>query len=235
MGRGNAADRQSTRTRPRGQGDARVPLERVKSPAGIPRRRRTATSETYRVEVLYPLKIVQDSSRPSSRRHTRDRPPSITEGGNIPGLAGSKVKLAIELDRAGKRAWLELRRSRPPRRGRVRPPSREAAADDRRHQARRPSWSSAADQTYAVFAKAADGMELPENKYRIRVRQDEPPQVWFESPAEALEVHTLAEILMRIRVSDDYGLSRAGIMFEVNNEEEYPLLAQDFAGGRRRS
>ena len=72
-------------------------------------------------------------------------------------------------------------------------------------------------------------MELPENKYRVRVRQDEPPTVWIESPAEALEVHTLAELLMRVRVSDDYGLSRAGIMFEVNNEEEYPLLAHDFA------
>ena len=33
---------------------------------------------------------------------------------------------------------------------------------------------------------------------------------------------------MRIRTSDDFGLSRAGIMFEVNNEEEYPLLAKDF-------
>ena len=84
-----------------------------------------------------------------------------------------------------------------------------------------------------MVAKSADGMELPENKYRIRVRQDEPPQVWFESPAEALEVHTLAEILMRIRVSDDYGLSRAGIMFEVNNEEEYPLLRRiSLAGGQ---
>src|SRR5439155_17125658 len=38
----------------------------------------------------------------------------------------------------------------------------------------------------------------------------------------------LAEIVMRVRVSDDFGLTRAGIMFEVNNEEEYPLLKQDF-------
>jgi len=33
---------------------------------------------------------------------------------------------------------------------------------------------------------------------------------------------------MRIRTSDDFGLSRAGIMFEVNNEEQYPLLSKDF-------
>ena len=90
------------------------------------------------------------------------------------------------------------------------------------------AFELASDQTFSVLAKAADGMELPENKQRIRVRQDEPPQVWFEIPAEALEVHSLAEIVMRVRVSDDFGLTRAGIMFEVNNEEEYPLLKQDF-------
>jgi len=71
-------------------------------------------------------------------------------------------------------------------------------------------------------------MELQENKFRLRARPDEPPQVWFDSPSETIEVHTLAEVLMRIRTSDDFGLSRAGIMFEVNNEEEYPLLAKDF-------
>src|SRR5262249_47554700 len=85
-----------------------------------------------------------------------------------------------------------------------------------------------ADHTFSVVAKAADGMELSPNRFRLRARPDEPPQVWFDSPGDAIEVHTLAEILMRIRASDDFGLSRAGIMFEVNNEEEYPLLAKDF-------
>ncbi|HWL75155.1 MAG TPA: hypothetical protein VNQ74_14895, partial [Burkholderiaceae bacterium] len=84
------------------------------------------------------------------------------------------------------------------------------------------------DKTFAVVAKSADGMELPENRRNIRARQDEPPQVWFDSPAEALEVHTLAEVAMRIRASDDFGLSRAGIVFEVNNEEEIPLLTEEF-------
>jgi hypothetical protein len=84
------------------------------------------------------------------------------------------------------------------------------------------------DQTYSIVAKAADGMELAANRFRLRARPDEPPQVWFDSPSDTIEVHTLAEVLMRIRAGDDFGLSRAGIMFEVNNEEEYPLLAKDF-------
>jgi hypothetical protein len=40
-----------------------------------------------------------------------------------------------------------------------------------------------------------------------------------------VEVHTLAELLMRIRLRDDYGLSKAGIIFQVNNEQEIPLTA----------
>ncbi|MFM9965801.1 MAG: DUF4175 family protein [Planctomycetaceae bacterium] len=84
------------------------------------------------------------------------------------------------------------------------------------------------DRNYSIVADAEDGTSLPENKYRIRVRQDQPPQVTIEEPTDAVEVHTLAELLMRIRVRDDYGLSKAGVVFQINNEQEVPLIAQDF-------
>ena len=84
------------------------------------------------------------------------------------------------------------------------------------------------DRNYSIIAEAEDGTSLPENKYRIRVRQDQPPQVSFESPDDAIEVHTLAELPMRVRLRDDYGLSKAGVVFQINNEQEVPLIAQDF-------
>jgi hypothetical protein len=71
-------------------------------------------------------------------------------------------------------------------------------------------------------------MKLPENSFRIRIRKDQPPQISFDEPREALEVHTLAEVMMRIRVRDDFGLTNAGIVFQVNNEEEHTLLKKDF-------
>ena len=46
---------------------------------------------------------------------------------------------------------------------------------------------------------------------RSRSRQnsdDQPPEVWFEEPDEALEVHSIAEVLLRIRTRDDFGQSR---------------------------
>ncbi|MEX2027843.1 MAG: hypothetical protein WEH44_11090, partial [Pirellulaceae bacterium] len=147
----------------------------------------------------------------------------VVEGGNISGLAGTQVTLEIELDRPPQAAHLALRDI--PRQKEGGENSLPLTIEGKTLTA---SFELISDQEFAVVAKAADGMDLPENRFRIRVRKDEPPQVWFESPSEALEVHSLVELLMRIRVSDDFGLSRAGIMFEVNNEEEYPLLAHDF-------
>ena len=204
-----------------------VPLDRVRHPLEYRFAAGSATTKVYQVKVLYPLKIVRIQAAIQPPEYTGQTVNTV-EGGNISGLAGSKVNLAIELDRPAQSADLVLRdlvTRRQSLEGEPQVTKLPLTIEGNKLIA---SLELLADQTYEVVAKSADEMELPENKYRIRVRQDEAPQVWFESPAEALEVHTLAEILMRLRVSDDYGLTRAGVMFEVNNEEEYPLLAQDF-------
>ena len=55
------------------------------------------------------------------------------------------------------------------------------------------------EMTYSIQAEAADGMSLAENQF-----------LCFEEPQEALDVHSLTEVLLRIRARDDFGLSRAG-------------------------
>lgn len=212
------------------KGDARhatveVPLDRIRHPLEYRLAAGSATTGTYQVQVLYPLKIVKIESAITPPEYTRQKE-GISEGGNITGLAGSQVKLSIELDRPASEAWLVVTPVATRQQPQVEPTKLPLTIEGNKLAT---SLELSEDLTYQVVATAADNMELPENKYRIRVRQDEPPTVWFESPSEALEVHTLAELIMRIRVSDDYGLGRAGIMFEVNNEEEYPLLVQDFA------
>ncbi|HZL90834.1 MAG TPA: hypothetical protein VFB96_20875 [Pirellulaceae bacterium] len=199
-------------------------FDRVRHPLEYRIAAGSGTSPTYRVDVLYPLKIAKIQATMQAPEYTGLKE-QVVEGGNITGLAGTQVKFAIELDREAQEAWLELtsvgrRTAEGPELAKL-----PLTIEGKNMTA---SFELAADQKMSVVAKAADGMELPENVFRIRVRKDEAPQVWFESPSEALEVHSLVELLMRIRVSDDFGLSRAGIMFEVNNEEEYPLLAQDF-------
>ena len=53
----------------------------------------------------------------------------------------------------------------------------------------------------------------------------------FEQPDEALEVHPIAEVLNRIRVGDDFGLTKAGIVFQFNAGDEQTLVARDFKIG----
>ncbi|HXT57924.1 MAG TPA: DUF4175 family protein, partial [Pirellulales bacterium] len=203
-----------------------VPLPRIRRPLAYRVAAGSAASKTYRIGVLYPLKIAKIEAAVQPPAYT-GLSESVVEGGDITALVGSRVKLVVELDRAPASASIEMQDLG--RRAGRQPPAPERiplAVEGKQLSA---EFEVATDKTFAIVAAAADGMELAENKHRLRARQDESPQVWFESPAEALEVHTLAEVLMKIRVSDDFGLSRAGVMFEVNNEEEYPLLAEDFA------
>ncbi len=81
---------------------------------------------------------------------------------------------------------------------------------------------------YKVTAEGVDGASLKETSFRIRVRKDQPPQISFDEPDDRSESHALAEVMMKARARDDYGLARSGIVFQVNNQEEYPLVAEDF-------
>jgi hypothetical protein len=203
-----------------------VPLDRVKHPLEYRVASGSTQTESYRVAVLYPLKVVQIQTKVQPPAYTGIGE-QISEGGNITALEGSRARIEIELDRAPASGSLELQ-DMSVRRGET-PPEPQQVPLIVEGNKLTAELTITRDQTFSILAKAQDGMELAENKHRIRARKDEPPHVWFETPAEALEVHTLAEVLMRIRASDDFGLSRAGVMFEVNNEEEYPLLSEDFA------
>lgn len=203
-----------------------MPLRRIHHPIEFKVTTGRTSSDIHQLTVLYPLKIKTLAAAIQPPAYTRQD--EFKSEGHITGLVGSQVRLTIEIDRAPKTASIELTSAAIVRRGEE-PPEPLTIPVKIQGAILTAEFELTTDQTLSVFAEAADGMSLPENKHRVRVRQDEPPQVYFEEPAEAMEVHTLAEVLMRIRVSDDIGLARAGIMFEVNNEEEYPLLAEDFA------
>ena len=86
------------------------------------------------------------------------------------------------------------------------------------------------DKLYSIVATAREGASLPDKRYRIRVRKDQAPRVHFEDPPEAWEVNPIAEVPMRIRVDDDFGVSKAGIMFQIDNGQERRLVTKEFQG-----
>jgi hypothetical protein len=202
-------------------------LEGVKKPLEYRAVAGPAVSETFQVRVRYPLALKQIEVELTPPEYT-GHPPAKSSDGNITAVEGSIASFTFELDQTPKTASLvvtDLARRTIDDEPAPETQSLPLEIDGARLTATLPLT---VDQKYSIIAETEEGQRLPENSYRIRVRQDQAPEVYFEAPRDPIDVHTLAEVLMRIRVRDDFGLSRAGIVFEVNNEEEYPLLTEDF-------
>lgn len=182
-------------------------------------------SPVYRIEIRRPLRIDEVKVELTPPSYT-GQPTSTSLDANLSVLQGTVAKFSIQFDKPVKSASL------------VFAPRKQPRDDEDKNEPEVVPLSVGhvgsieltlnEDRNYSIIAEAEDGTSLPENKYRIRVREDQPPQVSFESPDDAIEVHTLAELPMRVRVRDDYGLSKAGVIFQINNEQEVPLIAQDF-------
>ncbi|OWK43038.1 DUF4175 family protein [Fimbriiglobus ruber] len=146
--------------------------------------------------------------------------PVTHEIGSFSAVQGSTARFQFELDRPPAAAALVVKepgKSAASRRIDMTVRDREVSVE----------LPLAADIEYSVDARDAAGVPVVANRARVRVTADQPPAVWFEEPTESMEVHTLAEVLMRARARDDFGVSKVGIVFQVNNEEERTLVVQD--------
>jgi hypothetical protein len=175
---------------------------------------------TQQIVVRHALKIVEARAEVTSPSYTGVGV-ATHDSGSFSAVQGSNAKLRFELDRAPTTATLvvkdTLKKTTKTRRI-------DMAVQDRYVSVELPLT---ADVEYSVEAQDSQGMRVVANRHRVRVTADLPPSVWFESPGEGMEVHTLAEVMMRVRARDDFGLSKVGIVFQVNNEEEKTLVLQD--------
>lgn len=194
-------------------------------------------SEIYRIDIRRPLKIQQVRIDLTPPTYTGQATSTVLES-NLSVLQGTNAKFAVSFDKPIKSATLVFAaRKRAPDSDETTAPevfplvangAPSHGKDKTESIEHRTEITLNEDRVYSIVAEATDGTKLAENKFRIRVREDQPPQIFFDSPDDAIEVHTLAELPMRVRVRDDYGISKAGVIFQVNNEQEIPLIAQDF-------
>jgi hypothetical protein len=172
------------------------------------------------VVVRHPLKFIGARVQVTAPAYT-GVPPATHESGSFSAILGSMARVQFELDRAAAAAALVVKDPAKP----TAPPRRiEMAVQDQVVWAELPL---AADIEYTVEAWDAAGVPAVANRHRVRVTGDRPPTVWFEAPAESMEVHTLAEVMMRARARDDFGVTKVGIAFQVNNEEERTLVLEE--------
>jgi hypothetical protein len=177
-------------------------------------------TSVQQIVVRHPLKITSTRVEVTAPAYTGVAL-ATHEDGSFSAIQGSKANLRFELDRPAVEATLLVKNPARPKE----PPQRiDMKVEDRNIVAQ---LSLSADLEYSVEARDGEDMALVANRHRVRVTADQPPTVWFEEPSESMEVHTLAEILIRARARDDFGITKIGIVFQVNNEEERTLILQD--------
>jgi hypothetical protein len=178
---------------------------------------RTAVQQ---VVVRHPLKITSSKVEVTAPAYTGVAL-ATHESGSFSAIQGSTARIQFELDRSPVEAALVVKNPAKPKE----PPQRiDMNVEDRTVSAQ---LSLAADLEYSIEARDRDDMGLVANRHRVRVTADHPPTVWFDEPSESIEVHTLAEIKIRARARDDFGITRIGIVFQINNEEERTLIVHD--------
>ena len=147
--------------------------------------------------------------------------PATHESGSFSAVQGSTARIRFQLDRPPAAATLVVK---DPAKPSALPRWIEMAVQDAYVSAELPLEG---DVEYTVEARDAEGIPAVANRHRVRVVADQAPTVRFDEPAENLEVHTLAEVRIRVRARDDFGLTKLGIAFQVNNEEERTLVLQE--------
>ena len=179
-------------------------------------------SPEYRIDVLDPLTVSRVSATVQYPEYTR-LPARTVADGAVSALRGSVCHFAVELSRAPEQVSLSLQEL-PTKSHPVEP------FEDVVVEGSLVSFTVTADRNllWTLSATTADGVSLGERPYRIRVTEDRPPKLAFDDPDDGIEVHTLAELPMRARASDDYGLSRSGIVFQISGSEEFTLLEEHF-------
>ena len=180
----------------------------------------------HRIDARYPPSIEKFQVQLTPPAYTRQAP-SLVEGGDLEVIEGTEARLQIQLDRPCNCAEMVVTASPYAAADQPEPAPRTIPMQvDGKHLSATQRFDE--DASYTLAVTTADGLHLPEKRYHVRVRKDEPPQIAFELPDEVLEVHPIAEVLMRVRGDDDFGLTKMGVVFQVNDGDEQTLIEKSF-------
>jgi hypothetical protein len=202
-------------------------LEKVEEPLEYRVSAGPASSPTYRVLVRYPLVIKTFDVALVPPAYTNIEP-STVKGGDLRVIERTDATFRITFDSTPSLASLVVTDPSVRSQKEKAAPAPQVIPLTSDGTAYTAALKLTKDLVFQIDAKTADGRSLPKNRYRIDVVEDRAPRVSFEQPDEALEVHPVAEVLNRIRVGDDFGLTKAGIVFQFNNGDEQALVIKDF-------
>lgn len=187
------------------------------------------------IKVLQPLKLDKSLAQivpPAYTGHKSETVKSL----NLKVLEGSNVELTLTLNRAPSDAKLTRletgstadKAADPLATSASAPPEIPLQVKDNQVVASLSDLRSNASFTFT--ARAADTMTLDPVKVQIRVQMDRKPQVKFIQPDEELVVTPTTEVPFVVDASDDVGLQKVGVMYQVGNGSMKTLIEQSADG-----
>jgi hypothetical protein len=185
-------------------------------------------SPVYRLAILRPLALKKVEAAVEPPAYTRKPPAAVTEG-NFTVLEGSRVRFHFTLDRPAAEAHLSLSPGDvSPKSAREKATTLPLRVEGTELTAELPPAEK--DLVYEIRARAADGMELEPARFRMGVRPDRKPSVQFLHPREQLEVTPTTEVRLQVRATDDLGVGKVGIVYQVGSGPKKTLYLNDPAG-----
>jgi hypothetical protein len=203
-------------------------LEKVEHPLDYRVVAGPASSPTYQIAVRYPLAVASFDVALVPPAYTRVKPTTV-KGGDLRVIEGTDATFRLTFDSAPEAAALVIADPSVRSRKDKAAPAPQVIPLKSEGTAYTAGLHLTKGLVFQINAKTPDGRSVPDKQYKIEVLEDRAPRVSFEQPGEALEVHPIAEILNRVRVGDDFGLTKAGIVFQFNNGDEQALVLKDFA------
>jgi hypothetical protein len=202
-------------------------LEKVDAPLAYRIVAGSVASPSYHIDVRYPLELASFDVDLKPPEYTGIRP-STVKGGDLRVIERTEATFRIAFDGPPASASLILTDPSAVSKRAKKAPAPQVIPLEVAGAAGTAHLKLTRGLVYRIDATSRDGRVLPENRYKIEVIEDRPPRVAFEEPDEALEVHPVSEVSNRVRVADDFGLTRAGIVFQFGSGDEQTLTVRDF-------
>ena len=179
----------------------------------------TLTSDTYDVTVLFAPHVEQIDVTYRYPPSTSLPPRVETDGGDIYAPLGTRVSVAVHMDKPVARGSLDFASG-----GRLPLQATDARTLET-------SFEVLMDDTYRVSAVDEAGLASPADvDYFIRTMFDRPPEIEIVRPGGDRDVTPLEEVVIEARAEDDFGLERFELVYAVIGQAERVI---DLRGSRR--
>jgi hypothetical protein len=168
-----------------------------------------AASRAYSVTALHPSRVQRIELHYDYPSFTRLKPRIETDGGDVYGPAGTKVRLVVHTDKPATTGTLAFSEGKPA--------VPLDCVDDRTFES---TITVKEEAAYRVGLVDPDGLSSEGVEYFVRVMDDRPPEVHILRPSGDTGITPLEEVPIEARADDDFGIASLDMVYSVSGGAE---------------